>query len=74
MTQQLPLQQQQAPASQGQPVLQQFLLPISTSNLVRSEDGQLALPLQITLNEDGSTGFLTFPRPVAHSAGSRFTI
>ena len=47
--------------------VQNILLPISSSNLVRSEDGQLALPLQITLNEDGSTGFLTFPRPIARS-------
>ena len=53
--------------------VQQILLPISSSNLVRSEDGQLALPLQITLNEDGSTGFLAFPRPVAQS-GSRYRV
>ena len=53
--------------------VQQILLPISSSNLVRSEDGQLALPLQITLNEDGSTGFLAFPRPGAQS-GSRYRV
>ena len=68
-----PRPQQQPSPQQQQFGVQNILLPISSSNLVRSEDGQLALPLQITLNEDGSTGFLTFPRPVSQN-GSKYRV